>query len=66
MDCDGVSKCQNHVMMSSPDLERLVLATGPLGLMQTCLNVVLPYVHEQNQFGKLIGEFQLMHMTNID
>jgi isovaleryl-CoA dehydrogenase len=47
-------------MMSGLDLERLVLAAGPLGLMQACLDVVLPYVHERQQFGKPIGEFQLM------
>lgn len=49
-----------YVMMSGLDLERLVLAAGPLGLMQACLDVVLPYVHERQQFGKPIGEFQLM------
>ncbi|KAG6550376.1 hypothetical protein Mapa_008339 [Marchantia paleacea] len=49
-----------YVMMSGLDLERLVLAGGPLGLMQSCLDVVLPYVHEREQFGKPIGEFQLI------
>ncbi|KAL2610127.1 hypothetical protein R1flu_028700 [Riccia fluitans] len=49
-----------YVMMSGLDLERLVLAAGPLGLMQACLDVVLPYVHERQQFGKPIGEFQLI------
>jgi hypothetical protein len=49
-------------MMSGLDLERLVLAAGPLGLMQACLDVVLPYVHERQQFGKPIGEFQLMQV----
>uniref|UniRef100_A0A7I4BBN8 Isovaleryl-CoA dehydrogenase, mitochondrial n=1 Tax=Physcomitrium patens TaxID=3218 RepID=A0A7I4BBN8_PHYPA len=49
-----------YVMMSGLDLERLVLAAGPLGLMQACLDVVLPYVRERQQFGKPIGEFQLM------
>lgn len=49
-----------YVMMSGLDLERLVLAGGPLGLMQACLDVVLPYVHQREQFGKPIGEFQLM------
>ncbi|BBN20030.1 isovaleryl-CoA dehydrogenase [Marchantia polymorpha subsp. ruderalis] len=49
-----------YVMMSGLDLERLVLAAGPLGLMQACLDVVLPYVHEREQFGKPIGEFQLI------
>ncbi|CAM6084922.1 unnamed protein product [Calypogeia fissa] len=49
-----------YVMMSGLDLERLVLAAGPLGLMQSCLDVVLPYVHEREQFGTPIGEFQLI------
>jgi isovaleryl-CoA dehydrogenase len=52
-------------MMSGLDLERLVLAAGPLGLMQACLDVVLPYVHERQQFGKPIGEFQLMQVIYI-
>ncbi|KAG0500816.1 hypothetical protein HPP92_000888 [Vanilla planifolia] len=49
-----------YVMMSGLDLERLVLAAGPLGLMQACLDVVLPYVRERQQFGRPIGEFQLI------
>ncbi|KAK8946470.1 hypothetical protein KSP39_PZI007245 [Platanthera zijinensis] len=49
-----------YVMMSGLDLERLVLAAGPLGLMQACLDVVLPYVREREQFGRPIGEFQLI------
>lgn len=49
-----------YVMMSGLDLERLVLAAGPLGIMSACLDVVLPYVHERHQFGQPIGEFQLM------
>eukprot|EP00243_Klebsormidium_subtile_P004445 TRINITY_DN18428_c0_g1_i1.p1 TRINITY_DN18428_c0_g1~~TRINITY_DN18428_c0_g1_i1.p1 ORF type:complete len:441 (-),score=73.28 TRINITY_DN18428_c0_g1_i1:319-1641(-) len=49
-----------YVMMSGLDLERLVLAGGPVGLMQACLDTVLPYVHSREQFGKPIGEFQLM------
>jgi isovaleryl-CoA dehydrogenase len=48
------------VLMSGLDYERAVLAAGPLGIMQACLDVVLPYVHERRQFGKPIGEFQLM------
>jgi isovaleryl-CoA dehydrogenase len=48
------------VLMSGLDYERTVLAAGPLGLMQSCLDVVLPYVHERKQFGTPIGEFQLM------
>jgi len=48
------------VLMSGLDFERLVLAAGPLGLMQACLDVVLPYVRERKQFGRAIGSFQLM------
>ncbi|XP_024545536.1 isovaleryl-CoA dehydrogenase, mitochondrial-like [Selaginella moellendorffii] len=49
-----------YVMMSGLDLERLVLAAGPVGLMQACMDSVLPYVRQREQFGKPIGEFQLM------
>ncbi|KZV35151.1 isovaleryl-CoA dehydrogenase, mitochondrial [Dorcoceras hygrometricum] len=49
-----------YVMMSGLDLERLVLAGGPLGLMQACLDVVLPYVKQREQFGQPIGEFQFI------
>jgi len=49
-----------HVLMSGLDYERAVLAAGPLGIMQACMDVVLPYVHEREQFGQPIGEFQLM------
>ncbi len=48
------------VLMSGLDYERAVLAGGPLGIMQACMDVVLPYVHERKQFGQAIGEFQLM------
>ncbi len=48
------------VLMSGLDYERAVLAAGPLGIMQACLDVVLPYVRERKQFGKPIGAFQLM------
>ena len=48
------------VLMSGLDYERTVLAAGPLGIMQACLDVVLPYVRERQQFGKPIGSFQLM------
>ncbi len=48
------------VLMSGLDYERLVLAGGPLGIMQACMDVVLPYLHERKQFGQAIGEFQLM------
>ncbi len=49
-----------RVLMSGLDYERAVLAAGPLGIMQACLEAVIPYVHERKQFGKSIGEFQLM------
>jgi isovaleryl-CoA dehydrogenase len=49
-----------RVLMSGLDYERAVLSAGPLGIMQACLDVVLPYVHERKQFGQSIGEFQLM------
>jgi isovaleryl-CoA dehydrogenase len=49
-----------RVLMSGLDYERVVLAGGPLGLMQASLDAVLPYVHERRQFGQPIGEFQLM------
>jgi isovaleryl-CoA dehydrogenase len=48
------------VLMSGLDYERAVLAGGPLGIMQACMDVALPYVHERKQFGQPIGEFQLM------
>ncbi len=49
-----------NVLMSGLDYERAVLAGGPLGIMQACMDTVLPYVHERKQFGQAIGEFQLM------
>ncbi len=49
-----------NVLMSGLDYERAVLAAGPIGIMQACMDIVLPYIHERKQFGKPIGEFQLM------
>jgi isovaleryl-CoA dehydrogenase len=49
-----------NVLMSGLDYERSVLAGGPLGIMQNCMDIVIPYVHERHQFGKPIGTFQLM------
>ncbi|ANK81236.1 MAG: isovaleryl-CoA dehydrogenase [Rhizobiales bacterium NRL2] len=49
-----------RVLMSGLDYERAVLAAGPLGIMQACMDAVIPYVHERKQFGQAIGEFQLM------
>ena len=59
----------NHgvrVLMSGLDFERLVLSAGPLGIMQACLDVVVPYVHERRQFGQPIGEFQLIQAKLAD
>ncbi|MFC1688163.1 isovaleryl-CoA dehydrogenase [Pseudomonadota bacterium] len=49
-----------RVLMSGLDYERTVLSAGPVGIMQSCLDVVEPYLHERKQFGRSIGEFQLM------
>ena len=48
------------VLMSGLDYERAVLSAGPLGIMQACMDTVVPYVHERKQFGQAIGEFELM------
>ncbi len=48
------------VLMSGLDFERTVLSGGPVGIMQACMDIVVPYVHERKQFGQAIGEFQLM------
>src|ERR1700687_4495129 len=48
------------ILMSGLDYERAVLAAGPLGIMQACLDVVIPYIHDRKQFGQPIGEFQLI------
>jgi isovaleryl-CoA dehydrogenase len=55
-----------NVLMSGLDYERAVLAGGPLGIMQACLDAVLPYIHERQQFGQPIGEFQLMQAKVAD
>ncbi|HEX2753550.1 MAG TPA: isovaleryl-CoA dehydrogenase, partial [Alphaproteobacteria bacterium] len=49
-----------NVLMSGLDYERAVLSAGPIGIMQACMDVVIPYLHERKQFGQSIGEFQLM------
>ena len=54
------------VLMSGLDFERVVLSGGPLGLMQACLDIVLPYVHDRKQFGKPIGSFQLVQAKLAD
>jgi isovaleryl-CoA dehydrogenase len=55
-----------NVLMSGLDYERLVLAGGPLGIMQACLDVVVPYVHDRQQFGQPIGRFQLIQAKLAD
>src|SRR4029079_11183545 len=54
------------VLMSGLDYERAVLSGGPLRIMQACMDVVIPYVHERKQFGRAIGEFQLMQAKLAD
>ena len=54
------------VLMSGLDYERVVLAAGPLGIMRACLDLVLPYVHDRKQFGRSIGEFQLVQAKVAD
>lgn len=56
----------SQVLMSGLDYERVILAAGPVGIMQACLDVVVPYVHERKQFGKAIGEFQLIQAKLAD
>src|SRR6476469_3168703 len=60
-----VGNCVN-VLMSGLDYERVVLAAGPLGIMQACLDVVVPYLHQRQQFGQAIGRFQLVQAKLAD
>jgi isovaleryl-CoA dehydrogenase len=55
-----------NVLMSGLDYERVVLAAGPLGVMQACLDVVVPYLHDRKQFGQPIGRFQMMQAKLAD
>ncbi len=55
-----------NVLMSGLDYERVVLAAGPLGIMQACMDVVIPYVHQRQQFGQAIGRFQMMQAKLAD
>ena len=55
-----------RVLMSGLDYERAVLAAGPLGIMQSCMDVVMPYVHDRKQFGQAIGSFQIMQAKIAD
>jgi isovaleryl-CoA dehydrogenase len=61
----GVNKGVN-ILMSGLDFERVVLAAGPLGIMQACMDAVVPYVHERKQFGAPIGTFQLVQAKLAD
>ncbi|MGL6028715.1 MAG: acyl-CoA dehydrogenase family protein, partial [Legionella sp.] len=56
----GITNEGTRVLMSGLDYERTVLAAGPIGIMQACMDVVLPYVHERKQFNQPIGEFQFI------
>lgn len=56
----------SNVLMSGLNYERAVLAAGPIGIMQACMDIVLPYVHERKQFGKSIGEFEMMQAKLAD
>ena len=49
-----------YVMLSGLDLERLILAAGPVGIMQACIDVAFPYIHTRTAFGDKIGHFQFM------
>lgn len=55
-----------NVLMSGLNYERVVLAAGPVGIMQACMDLVIPYVHERKQFGRAIGEFELMQAKIAD
>jgi len=55
-----------RVLMSGLDYERIVLSAGPLGIMDSCMDVVLPYIHERSQFGQAIGTFELMQGKMAD
>ena len=66
---DNILGAENQgvkVLMSGLDYERAVLAAGPLGIMQACLDLTLPYVHDRHQFGQPIGTFQLMQAKIAD
>lgn len=54
-----------YVLMSGLDYERLVLAAGPVGIMQACCDIAFEYAHDRRQFGKRIGEFQLIQVSSI-
>lgn len=62
----GVENAGVKVLMSGLDYERVVLSGGPIGIMQACMDLVVPYIHERKQFDKSIGEFQLIQGKMAD
>lgn len=62
----GEENCGCDIMMKGLDYERIVLSAGPLGIMNTCLDHVLPYIHEREQFNQPIGNFQLIQAKIAD
>ncbi|MDQ2994314.1 MAG: acyl-CoA dehydrogenase family protein, partial [Pseudomonadota bacterium] len=62
----GIENQGVEVLMSGLDYERMILAAGPVGIMQACLDIVLPYVHQRKQFGQAIGQFQLIQAKLAD
>lgn len=62
----GIENQGVQVLMSGLDYERTVLSGGPVGIMQACLDLVIPYIHDRHQFGKSIGEFQLIQAKVAD
>lgn len=62
----GSLNAGKKILMKGLNIERLILAAGPIGIMQSCMDIVLPYVHERQQFGKSIGEFELIQEKLAD
>ena len=62
----GVKHGGAKVLMRGLDYERVVLAAGPIGIMQACFDVVMPYLHDRKQFGRSIGEFEIMQAKVAD
>ena len=56
----GMENAGVKVLMSGLDYERVVLSGGPTGIMQACMDLIVPYIHERKQFNQSIGEFQLI------
>lgn len=62
----GIENKAAEVLMHGLNYERVILAAGPVGIMRACMDIVLPYVHERKQFGKAIGEFEIMQAKLAD